>query len=1114
MTDTTSMTVEQKRVMLRELLRRKKRADLDEHPLSHGQRSLWFMHKLAPESSVYNVAFAWQSTGGLDLDVLKNSFQALINRHSTLRTTYKVVGDNAVQIVHENSELSFEIVDSSPDSAESFHARIMAAASAPFDLENGPVIRVHVFSQGAGKYVQLVTTHHIAIDFWSMEQLIEELRELFVATGDPKQANLPSLNCDYTDFVKWQLKMLDSESGKEHWEYWRHRLHGEISPLDLPLDHPRPRNQTYDGNAVNFEIDSMLASAARKFAASEGATLYVIFLSVFMMMLYRYTRQDDFLVGAPTVGRPKREFEGLVGYFVNPVVFRASFTGEMSFRQLVSGTRRTVVDALDHQDFPFPLLVERLKVDRDSSRSPLTDVFFVWDRTRGGRDQFKVEKSDDGSSQFRQEWGQVELESFKLTQVGAASDLVCLIVDHDDSISGSLTYNTDLFDESTIKRFTGEFQRLFSAALSNPDELVSRLPLMSEPAAAAVIEKSAPKAADFVAPDELPLQIVFENIADRYPDRTALTFNGISTSYSQLNQLANQLANHLKAVGVECGSLVGLSVERSPDVIIGILGILKAGGAYLPLDPAHPAERRQFMVSDAEVNVVVTSADLRREYPTCTVIRIDSDDAVNNSGNNLEPVQEPEDLAYVIYTSGSTGKPKGVKVTHHCVSRLFKSTEAWFRFDREDVWTLFHSYSFDFSVWEIWGALLHGARLVVVPQEVSQSPSDFYDLLVSENVTVLNQTPSAFRQLDWVEQRRNSTDDLSLRWVIFGGEKLDYAMLKGWFQRHGAVRPRLVNMYGITETTVHVTYREIEAEQAISGMPSLIGEPIPDMSIRVLDSALRPCPVGVPGELYVGGAGVCGGYLNRDEMTRERFIESPYPADKGCFLYRTGDLGRRLVDDDIEYLGRIDSQVQIRGFRIELGEVQSVLESLPEIAQAVVIVREKSADDRTLVAYVVAGGDGVLKQDSVRAHIERKLPAYMRPSALIELPSVPLTANGKVDYAALPAPDDERLVGEKFVAPGTATEQKVAAIWCEILDLTRVGVDSNFFDLGGHSLLATRVVTHINEAFHVEFPLVAFFETPTIAAIARQLEEFQCIADGLDAEIAQDSNAEREEFEL
>jgi amino acid adenylation domain-containing protein len=582
------------------------------------------------------------------------------------------------------------------------------------------------------------------------------------------------------------------------------------------------------------------------------------------------------------------------------------------------------------------------------------------------------------------------------------------------------------------------------------------------------------------------------------PDAVALVYGEDTLTYDKLNTRANQLAHHLRKRGVGPEVLVGICVERSIEMIVGLLGILKAGGAYVPLDPAYPKERLAFILQDTAVPVLLTQQRLLEALPECgaKVICLDSNWEIiaQEKTDNLVSEATAENLAYVIYTSGSTGKPKGVLVSHGNVMRLMKATEPWYNFDQEDVWTLFHSYAFDFSVWEIWGVLLYGARLVIVPYDVSRSPKDFYNLLVNERVTVLNQTPSAFYQLIQAEETLFPKNDLALRLIIFGGEALELQSLKPWFKRHGDQNPQLVNMYGITETTVHVTYRPITNEDVQSGQGSVIGERIPDLQLYVLDGNLQPVPIGVAGELFVGGAGLARGYHNRPELTVERFIPNPYSNKPGARLYKTGDVARYLPNGDLEYLGRADQQVQIRGFRVELGEIEVVLAEYPGVNMAVVMAREDRPGDKRLVAYVVASHEPTPTFGELRSFLKEKLPDYMIPSGFVYLDTLPLTPNGKVDRRALPAPDLERFRLEtKFVAPRTPVEKVLAEIWSKVLGLERVGVHDNFFELGGHSLLATQVVARVNQTFEVELPLRVFFEKPTVAGLTEGLESYETV---------------------
>lgn len=610
---------------------------------------------------------------------------------------------------------------------------------------------------------------------------------------------------------------------------------------------------------------------------------------------------------------------------------------------------------------------------------------------------------------------------------------------------------------------------------------------------------------------------LFESQVERTPEAVALVFENEQLTYRELNCRANQLAHYLRNVGVGPEVLVGICVERSLEMVVGIIGILKAGGAYVPLDPTYPKERLAFMLQDSQVSILLTQQHLIENLTEgeAQIVCLDSEwEAIAQESEDNLVSEVTENLAYVIYTSGSTGKPKGVLVSHYNIVRLFEATQSWFHFNERDVWTLFHSYAFDFSVWELWGALLYGGRLVVVPYWVSRSPEEFYNLLCKEQVTVLNQTPSAFCQLIQVEESRKVTKEHHLRLVIFGGEALQLQSLKPWFERYGDERPRLVNMYGITETTVHVTYRPLTIADVNEGKGSVIGVPIPDLQVYVLDQYQKPVPIGVAGEMYIGGVGLSRGYLNRPELTTERFIPNPFSDRSEAYLYKSGDLGRYLSNGDLEYLGRIDHQVKIRGFRIELGEIESALAQHPSVKQSVVIIREDIPGDKRLVAYVRLAQKQAFRAQEFRSFLQSKLPDYMVPSTFLLLDALPLTPNGKVDRCALPAPDSSQLdQSATFVAPRTPVEQQLADIWASVLKLEQVGIHNNFFELGGHSLLATQVMSRLRQAFGVELPLRTLFEAPTVADLGDRLETVRWVVQDLQADQS-DTMGDYEEGEL
>ncbi|HZG43251.1 MAG TPA: amino acid adenylation domain-containing protein, partial [Longimicrobium sp.] len=669
-------------------------------------------------------------------------------------------------------------------------------------------------------------------------------------------------------------------------------------------------------------------------------------------------------------------------------------------------------------------------------------------------------------------------------RASAKFDLSLVLTPTSRGLRGGLTYSTDLFERGTVERMLGHLERVLEQVAADADVRLSRLELLGHAERALVLETW--NRTDAQYPAHLCIHELFQAQAARTPGAVAVVYEGEALSYAELNARANQLAHALQRRGVGPEVRVGICLERSLEMVVGILAVLKAGGAYVPLDPGYPAERLAFIMADSATPVLLTRETLRGALPAregVEVVSLDgaAEEIAAESAENAQGGVGPDSLAYVIYTSGSTGAPKGALIEHRNVARLFSATDAWFGFGSGDVWTLFHSYAFDFSVWELWGALLYGGRVVVVPFEVSRDPEAFHALVQREGVTVLSQTPSAFRQFIRVDGERGG--ELALRVVVFGGEALEPASLREWVERRGTETPRLVNMYGITETTVHVTYRPLSREDVFGGSGSPIGRAIPDLRLYVLDPARRPVPIGVPGELYVGGAGVARGYLNRPELTAERFVDDPFAPGR---LYRTGDRVRWRADGTLEYLGRLDEQVKVRGYRIELGEIEAALRQARGVADCAVVVREDATGDRRLAAYIV----GDAETEALRAYVRQSLPEYMVPSAFVFMDALPLTANGKLDRRALPAPDLAS-AEETYMAPRTPVEEVLAGLWAEVLRLERVGVEESFFDLGGHSLLATRVVSRVRAVFSVELPLRALFEGPTVAEMAVRVEELR-----------------------
>ncbi|HEY3568484.1 MAG TPA: amino acid adenylation domain-containing protein [Thermoanaerobaculia bacterium] len=1027
-------------------------------PLSFSQERLWFLYLLAPESPVYNMSAAMRLAGRLDVAALAAALSEVLRRHEALRTTFRTTAAGAVQEIHPWAPQPQPLIDLAalPQAARQREARRIARQEGvrPFDLEHGPLLRTLLLRLEAGEHVALWSTHHVAADGWSLSEVfVPELTRLYAAAVEGLPSPLPEPPVQYADYAVWQRDWLRGEVLAEQLGHWRRELDG-LPPLDLPADRPRPPVPSGRGGAVLWDLPPTRTAALARLARAGDATLFMALFAAFAAALHRETGAAALPVGLPVANRSRGEIEGLIGFFVNTLVLRGDLSGDPDFPALLGRARATVLGALSHQDLPFERLVDELRLPRDPYRPPLLRVTF---QLQTASDQGDLELPG------------VTLTPFAGGDEAAKFDLVVNLFETGEGVSGVFLYDADLFDAATAARLAGHFGVLLDAWIAEPARRLADLPLLAPTERHQLLVEWNPAA----VPEEggrLCLHRQLEAQVDRAPEAMALSMEGERLTYAELDARANRIARHLQASGVRPGDRVALLLERSAGMVAAILGVLKAGAAYVPIDPTSPAERIAFLREDSGAALLIGAGDLEA--------------AGSQDGSRLDVPVAPDFPAYVIYTSGSTGRPKGVVVTHANVGRLFTATDPWFDFGPEDVWTLFHSYAFDFSVWEIWGALLYGGRLVVVPYWVSRSPEAFFDLLAAERVTVLNQTPSAFRQLLWASEGKPA--DLALRYVVFGGEALEPASLAPWIARYGD-RPRLINMYGITETTVHVTYRPVGEGDLTAG--SRIGVPIPDLAVHLLDGALQPVPIGVPGEIHVGGAGLAQGYLGRPELTAERFVPDPFSGSPGARLYRSGDLARRLSDGDLEYLGRADQQVKIRGFRIELGEIEAALAGQPGVREAVVLAREDAPGDRRLVAYVAGGASdpAVLRQA-----LAERLPDYMIPAAFVFLEALPLTGNGKIDRKALPAPEAAAAPAAELREARDPLEAWLLGQFRDALGLPagrEIGIDDDFFALGGTSITSAIFAHRLQEALRETFHVVAIFDHPTVAALADHLRE-------------------------
>ncbi|CAJ9204109.1 non-ribosomal peptide synthetase [Burkholderia pseudomallei] len=1079
--------------------------------LSLAQQRLWFLTQLEGVSEAYHMSGAVRLDGPLNREVLQRALNRIVMRHEALRTCFVREEGEPIQVIQPHADLtvSYHDLREAEQSEQRAKDLSQAHASAPFDLSRDLPVRVLLLQLEDDAHVVQVVMHHIASDGWSVGVFLQELSALygsFIAEqGDP----LAPLPLQYADYAAWQRRWLASGQLEKQGAFWQTNLSGAPTLLELPTDRPRPPKQSHAGASVEVKLGAALSERVKRLSQRHGVTPYMTLLSSWAAVLSRLSGQEEVVIGSPVAGRNRTEVEALIGFFVNTLALRLDLSSEPTVGELLKRTKAQVLSAQAHQDLPFDQVVERVKPPRSTAHPPLFQVMFVWQNMPEG------ELTIPG----------LTIRAVETPLQTAQFELTLSLQEAGDDIVGHLNYASALFDESTVRRYVTYWCRLLEGMTAGSANVsVARLPLLDEAERKQVVYEWNATERDY--PIEQCIHQLFEAQVDRKPEAIALTFDGRRLSYAELNARANRLAHYLQARGVGPDRLVALCAERGIEMVVGLLAILKAGGAYVPLDPAYASDRLRGIVEDSQPALVLADAVGRAALGeldgALPVIDLETDALRWREMPATNPEvasQHVHHLAYVIYTSGSTGRPKGVMVEHAQVVRLFGATQAWFGFDERDVWTLFHSHGFDFSVWEMWGALLHGGRLVIVPTEVTRTPSAFFALLCAEGVTVLNQTPSAFQALMSAQEEREEAAlkaDVDaeaeaagnieranvvahrLRYVIFGGEALEPRTLASWYARHGE-RTQLVNMYGITETTVHVTYCALRAEDAMRLGASPIGVRIPDLQLYVLDARREPVPMGVTGELYVGGAGVARGYLNRPELTRERFIDDPFVA--GGRLYKTGDLARWRTDGSLEYLGRNDFQVKIRGFRIELGEIEAQLAKVAGVREVVVLARDSAAEvrdnatpnvptpksssetEKRLVAYYTSDADVA----ALRAQAAQHLPSYMVPSAYVRLDAWPLTPNGKLDRRALPAPADDAYARAEYEAPQGAKEEALAAIWRELLHVERVSRHDNFFELGGHSLLAIGVIERMRrEGLHTD--VRSIFNAQTLSDLAARAQ--------------------------
>jgi amino acid adenylation domain-containing protein len=1034
--------------------------------LSYSQQRLWFLDQMDPGGSAYVISQALEMRGALDALALERTLEALVRRHDALRTVFVNVEGRPRQVVSEPRPWTLPLVDlrGEPDGRERLAQLLREEAAQGFDLAQGPLFRARLYRLAPDTHVLLLAMHHIISDGWSIDVLVRELGELYGSLYRGEESTLPALRLQYRDFARWERGRLQGEALEVLLSHWRTRLAGAPQVLELPTDRPRPPVESHCGASYSLTLPLELADRLRGLARRDGATLFMTLVAGFTLLLARYSGQQDILLGTPVANRSRTEFEPLVGCFVNTLVLRADLTGNPTVSEFLARMREVCLDAFTHQDLPFDRLVEEMRPERDLSRSPLLQAMFVLRN----------------APQRPLELPGLTLRPVDVDRGAAHVDLTLRVQETAEGFSALFEYASDLFEEPTIARMAAHWRSLLEAMTASPERRVGDLPLLSEAERRQLLEEWNQTAVEY--PRNSCLYELIEMQAARTPQTIAVSFEDQHLSYRELNRRSNQLAHHLRNLGVGPDVLVGICVERSLEMVVGLLGILKAGGAYVPIDPTYPAERVAFMLQDSQAPVLLTRAHLLPRLPShsASTVCLDTEwHKIAHLPTSAPPVStRATHLAYVIYTSGSTGTPKGACITHRGLVNYLSWAINAYKVAEGAGAPVHSSIAFDLTVTSLFGPLLVGRTVHLLPDEQGIE-SLAGALRAATGYSLVKLTP-AHLQLLQLQIPPDQVADRTRTFVI-GGEQLRAETAAFW--RQHAERTVLVNEYGPTETVVGCcVYTVTPATRSDGAIP--IGRPIANTRLYVLDQYMAPVPIGVVGELYIGGDGVARGYWNRPVLTAERFVPDPFSGAPNDRLYRTGDLARYLPDGNIEFLGRRDNQVKIRGFRVELGEIEAVLGELAQVREAVVVLCEDEPGDQRLVAYVVPRDRQVATPDELRSALKQRLPDYMLPSAFVIMEQLPLTHNGKVDRGALPAPEAERQLKDMYVPPRTEWELKLARIWQESLRVERVGVDDNFFDLGGHSLMIVRLISEINQRYQVSLGVEELFRNPTVRQMA------------------------------
>jgi amino acid adenylation domain-containing protein/thioester reductase-like protein len=1107
MTSIENSLTNQKRDLLKLLLNKKginlqtetilPRPNSEPAPLSFGQEQLWFLSQIQ-DNTTYNLPLALQISGSLNISVLEQVITEIVRRHEILRTNFQQIEGKNLQVIRPEINISLQVINleqiTAKQQLQNVERLINQETDKIFNLSEDDLFQSTLYQLNQNSYILLLNMHHIISDGWSIGILLQELSTLYGAYLAGNKSPLPDLQIQYADYAIWQKEKFTSEIREKQLNYWKQQL-ADIPPLlELPTDKPRPPIQSFRGGIWEFSINSNLSQKIRTLTQQSDATLFMTMLAAFVILLYRCSGQDDILIGSPMAGRNRQEIQSLIGYFVNTVVLRTKLTGNPNFREILNQVRQVATDAHNYQDIPYNQVVEALNPQRNLSYNPVFQILF--DLQHSLTDKLQLPG--------------LTLQPFLGEHSTSKFDLSLIIEDRGTELIGAWEYSSDLFTQEAISRITENFQTLLNGIVNNPETPINQLPIISAFEQQQILEKWNNTQQDY--PESFCIHELFTQQVIKTPDAIAVKFGNQQLTYTQLNQKANQLANYLQNCGVTSEVLVGLYLERSLDILIAILAILKAGGAYLPLDPKYPQTRLTDILNDSQVSIILTQEKLltslssplpRGETPLTPyqgkIILLDTDLTIISQQNIETPISaiKPDNLAYVIYTSGSTGKPKGVMITHQNIVNHATSIIDKYQINSHDRILQFTTFIFDVAAEEIFPAWLSGATLIICPQEMVTNLIEFSQFLAQESLTVVN-LPTPYWQ-EWVLEidRKISQIPDSLRLVITGSDQVLPEKLALWQKLVTEKRQNIqwINAYGLTETTITSTVYQLPVNYQLNTTHSVpIGRPIANTEIYILDQNLQPVPIGIPGELHIGGAGLARGYLNRKQLTNEKFISNPISSSKSSRLYKTGDLARYLPDGNIEFLGRIDYQVKIRGFRIELGEIEAVLAQHPLVKSSAVIVREIQPGNKQLIAYVVTEDHSNIQQD-LRSFLKQNLPDYMLPAFFVRLAELPLTPTGKINRRALSALMLELNHEIDYILPRNPLEQKLAEIWCQVLGLEKVSVEENFFNLGGHSLATIQIISRIRETLEIDLPLQYLFTEPTIAGLTKIINQLLQTAD-------------------